>query len=153
LAETLRELAAESDILLIVQTMGSRGLRFSYRMRNNKISNWINLPSQPTSKIIDTVGAGDWCTTGLLFSLISRSRVCRTWFNKDELIAALQFGQALAAISCSFIGAQGILYADKSHENKSLLRDLRKFKKNKLNTFALSMEKTISLCQTCLLPL
>lgn len=153
LADNLRKVSSDSDIILIVQTMGEQGLRFSYRKRNNQLSKWINIPPQPVSKLIDTVGAGDWCTSGLISSLLSNTRSCPKWFKKDELVAALQYGQALAAISCSFIGAQGLLYADPSKDEISLFRDRIKPKRSKIRGYSLSKLISSNLCQTCLLPI
>lgn len=114
IANRLRSLADESKILIIVQTLGENGLRFCFRKRNKKLSSWINLPAQPITNLVDIAGAGDWCTAGTIINLLSIHPKSPNWLTENEVISALQYGQALSAISCSFVGGQGLIYADKN---------------------------------------
>jgi len=100
----------ETNIPLEVQTLGSKGLR--YKRSSQQASNkWKDLPAFNVLKIVDSAGAGDWCTTGLIHSLGQDG--LRGFLNaSDEAIEnGLLFGEALAAIKCRFKGARGIMYS------------------------------------------
>jgi fructokinase len=53
---------------------------------------------------LDTAGAGDWTTAGLLHRFVGVREP-----TSQELSSALRFGQALAAVNCSVIGARGAM--------------------------------------------
>lgn len=116
----LRELAVDGVTVLIVRTEGPKGLSVCYKMRNNKMSQWIPLKALQAPDIVDTSGAGDWCTAGLLFRLINKFPQKQKWLIKNDVIEAVQFGQALATISCKFVGAQGLIYSDSQEELERL---------------------------------
>lgn len=111
-ADNLRDKAISGSLLLIVRTLGKEGLVFSYRYKGNKMSKWIHMGVQHAPSFVDAAGAGDWCTAGLLYSLIGKYEHPRRYLVKEDVKAALHYGQALAAISCGFVGAQGLIYAD-----------------------------------------
>lgn len=152
LAERLRiDATNKGSTVLIVRTEGKLGLYFSYRKRDKDMSQWIHLDAQPVTDCVDSSGAGDWCTTGLLFSLINRHRKSRSWLKQQDVIASLQYGQALAAISCAFLGAQGLIYADAGEKLEMINGETPKPSFNKLQPASLSnLEKKC--CPTCLLP-
>lgn len=150
-SELLRSKATTGVTILIIRTLGKDGLVFTYRNKNNKMSDWIHIDAQPTIELVDSAGAGDWCTAGLLFNLIANNKKNRSWLTKDEVVAALQFGQALSAISCAFVGAQGLLYANAIEKLRTVLT-----KPNLLINRELEPVKptimAAGLCNTCLLP-
>jgi len=150
-ADRLKEKAPNGSTLLIVQTKGKDGLIFSYRKRNQGMSKWIHLDSQPTPALIDTAGAGDWCTAGLIVGLTNKSLENRNWFVKEEIVAALQYGQALSAISCAFIGGQGLIYANDTIEKYNNLFNNVKMKERKvMKTVSILTNRLENLCHTCL---
>ncbi len=155
-ANKLKEAAAKSAIVLIIHTIGKDGLYFCYRKKDKKISKWIHLPSQPLpNKVRDTSGAGDWCTTGLLHVLINNNRKVKKWLPKEEIISSLQYGQALAAISCAFIGAQGLIYANDINENKDnneSFKNIFNHRNNNIKPVYLPKKTGLRLCNTCLMP-
>lgn len=75
---------------------------------------------------IDTCGAGDWTTTGILAGL---GQTATEQLNFDEATEAVRFGQALAALSCAFPGARGMAKAcsrtDVIRETSALLNRSR----------------------------
>ena len=148
-AEVLRSNADNSDIVLIVQTNSQNGLNFCYRKKNYKISDWVHLKSQPVPKLVDTTGAGDWCTTGLIHVLVGNNHKSKKWLIKDEVISALQYGQALAAISCAFVGAQGLIYAHDGQYPNHFLKKISKQKEIKPANVPLQSQ-SFKLCHTCL---
>ncbi|KJU82222.1 ribokinase-like domain-containing protein [Candidatus Magnetobacterium bavaricum] len=122
-------------------------------MKDMEISKWIELPPQPVIKPVDTSGAGDWCSTGLLFSLLNTSNAGKRLFDRDELIAALQYGQALAAISCLFVGAQGLIYEETPlpNNNSPVVNELIRAKRRKV-VYEITQENMSNICSLCLLP-
>jgi fructokinase len=91
---------------LEVMTMGSEGL--VYRLHNQKT--WTHIEAYTISSVVDAAGSGDWCTAGLIHGLFNRSK--GTVEITDKVVEdALEFGQALAALNCCFMGARGAMYA------------------------------------------
>ena len=97
---------ADVRIPLEIQTMGNGGLR--YRTRFMKHPSWRSLSAFPVSDLVDAAGSGDWLTAGLIHS-IGQNTVDA--LSREELESALNFGQALASLNCSFVGARGIMYS------------------------------------------
>ncbi len=153
LAEKLRNRAALGSTVLIVHTDGEEGLHFSYRMRNATMSKWAHLRAQPVSHLIDASGAGDWCTVGLIMGLVGKYRNSKCWLSREEVVAALQYGQALSAISCAFIGAQGLIYAETDDIiREQVFKGLKKGADYKIRPTSISKDMIRDLCKLCLLP-
>ena len=99
-----------SAVLLEVQTLGSRGLRYRHRLGRG-ISNWMYLKAVPAPRLADTCGAGDWCTAGLIAKAAVGGEKGLRRTGARGVRAALRYGQALAAWNCCFEGARGGMYA------------------------------------------
>jgi fructokinase len=112
-------MSAETSILLEVQTLGARGLRFRHRL-SGAPSEWDELPAIDASNVVDTCGAGDWCTAGLLSRAAGDGREGFEDGGEDALVEALVYGQTLAAKNCEFEGARGAMY----EPTERLLADL-----------------------------
>jgi fructokinase len=70
----------------------------------------LTLPSLIAPRLIDTCGAGDMVTTGLIHALMTAgSRRCS--IRVDDVYAGLVMGQWLAALNCAFVGARGLFHA------------------------------------------
>ncbi len=95
------------DIPLEIQTLGSEGLL--YRVGSKAGSNWIKSDSFLVPNPIDTAGAGDWCSAGILYEL---GQVGQAGFrlSRERVEKAIRLGQSLAAIDCSYVGARGAAY-------------------------------------------
>ena len=65
----------------------------------------------PISNVVDTAGAGDWCSAGIIHIL--RKEKIQKISDANEIIIkqAVKFGQALAGLNCMFYGARGSMYA------------------------------------------
>jgi fructokinase len=150
-AEKLRQISIQGSTLLIVRTSGKEGLDFSYRKRNNEMSKWIHQKAQPVVEFVDASGAGDWCTAGILFNLINRYPKSCKWLCRDDVSSALQYGQALSAISCSFAGAQGLIYASGNENIRKILEHSNRQEFDKLTPA--KVQHSSEYCQTCLLPI
>lgn len=85
-----------------IQTLGSRGLR--YRIDSLK-PEWVHVPAFRLPYVLDTAGAGDWCTAGMIFSLF---RLAGEAQGLSVLENALVFGQALSSLNCLTEGARGL---------------------------------------------
>lgn len=80
-----------------VRTRGARGLEF--RVGHGA---WHSRRARP-ARVSDSAGAGDWVTAGLLAHLIDEPRLTHR-----NISDGLNLGQALAALSCAFVGARGM---------------------------------------------
>lgn len=96
---------------LEIQTLGDRGLRYRNQMRSSTQSpEWKILDSIHTPKVVDTCGAGDWCTAGFIHSICRNGLDGLRAASRSDIEESLQFGQALAAWNCGFEGARGGMY-------------------------------------------
>jgi len=99
----------ESPVQLVVETHGAEGLRYRLR-RNNICGKWKLLPAFPVANLKDAAGAGDWCTAGMVDMLSREIEVPLKHIPQKMILAAIQYGQALSALNCSFEGARGAMY-------------------------------------------
>lgn len=88
----------------IVETLGSRGVRFRSRFQNRWCT-WREMPCVAQSNIRDTAGAGDWLTAGMITCLLS----VPSSLTSDDMHSSIEYGQRLSSLSLSFDGAQGAL--------------------------------------------
>lgn len=100
----------DSAALLEVRTLGEGGLQYRHRLGRG-VSDWIHLAAVPVSGLVDTCGAGDWCTAGLIAKIAVGGREGLHRAGARGVRAALRHGQALAAWNCGFEGARGGMYA------------------------------------------
>jgi sugar/nucleoside kinase (ribokinase family) len=98
-----------SATMLEVQTLGANGLRYRHRF-SGQPSGWLQLPGVATSSVLDTCGAGDWCTAGILAKIGRNGRDGLRSIGAAGVKKALEYGQALAAWNCGFEGARGGMY-------------------------------------------
>jgi fructokinase len=84
---------------LQIETLGSEGLRF--RLGGEP---WSHLDA-PYVEAIDSAGAGDWLTAAFLSSLPATSLETLSRANISD---ALEEGQAVAALSCLYVGARAL---------------------------------------------
>jgi fructokinase len=67
-------------------------------------------PSIAAPRLVDTCGAGDMVTTGLLDFVLKRWSPGRGW-SLDDIMEGVSIGQRLAALNCAFAGARGLFFA------------------------------------------
>jgi sugar/nucleoside kinase (ribokinase family) len=99
-----------AERLIEIRTMGSEGLEF----RSNKFrdpSRWERAKPIPIDEtlVIDSAGAGDWCSAGVIKTLLSFGTTTLDT-NKSQIIDALNVGQSYSAVNICFIGARGAMY-------------------------------------------
>ena len=106
----LGEPAPGGGPLLIVQTMGAQGIKYKLRGMNGSWGIWKMIEAFSVRRLKDAAGSGDWCTAGIIH-LLGRGGATRLEnIAEEEVVHALKFGQALAALNCCFEGARGAMY-------------------------------------------
>ena len=105
-ARSFSDLLRSHNALLEIETFGEDGLRF--RIRRN-FASWHSLPAHEVA-IKDTAGSGDWTTVGLLSALFRNGKSNLAAATRPDITAALEHGQAIAALNCEFEGARGAMY-------------------------------------------
>ncbi|WP_460972374.1 PfkB family carbohydrate kinase [Spirosoma migulaei] len=96
---------------LEIQTLGKEGLKFRRAGQNE----WLYLKGFDIDNVIDTAGAGDWSTAGIIFTLF-KAKIELTNIPTNYIIDALLFGQSLSALNCTFEGARGLMYNISRHD-------------------------------------
>lgn len=91
---------------LEIQTLGSNGLKY----RRKGQSTWIFLRGYAIDNLTDAAGAGDWSTAGIITNLFKIPQVKIADISDESLHFAIQYGQALSALNCTFEGARGLMY-------------------------------------------
>jgi fructokinase len=106
-------------LILEIQTRGHNGLRYRCTLPALKGQGWRSMRALRVPRVVDTVGCGDWCTAGLLSRIGTAGVAGLQSLRADELRDGLQYGQALAAWNCGFLGARGGMYERSATQMKS----------------------------------
>jgi len=93
--------------MIEVETLGSEGLR--YRLEAGQ---WYDLPVPVADRVVDTVGAGDWLTTGLIHNVCMDGVDGLPQEPIGSLRTGLEAGQALSLRTLTHRGARGGMTAD-----------------------------------------
>lgn len=94
---------------LVIETLGPEGVRYRRRTDDGKDAAWHTIPAFPVTAILDTVGAGDWSTAGIIHFLENHGGL-QVNDAPDEVVRdAVRFGQALSALNCKFYRARGAM--------------------------------------------
>lgn len=94
------------QVKLEIETLGNEGLQF----RQRGYTKWTKLSAYSIDNVVDSAGAGDWCSAGIISNLFKNKGIAIEDIKTDDLIYAMQFGQALSALNCTFEGARGLMY-------------------------------------------
>lgn len=100
------DLVADPDVWLQIETIGRDGLRF--RLRDE---DWRTLEAVPAPFVIDTAGAGDWCSAALIDGCFRRGRESLKTTPSSKVQQALRLGQSYASLNCAYAGARGLMFA------------------------------------------
>lgn len=92
---------------LEVRTSGAQGLQ--WRWPGRTVNEWRSMEAVHTSRVVDTCGAGDWLTAGILVGLLEQLECPRNQA-LSVLEEVLRNAQRLAAWSTGYAGARGALY-------------------------------------------
>ena len=94
---------------LIIQTLGSKGVRFNLRGEG-----WIELPPVLNENVVDPEGCGDWTTATLINALGKRGLLKPTDFTAELISECLMEAQGYASRNASFLGTKGAIAVDES---------------------------------------
>ena len=122
--ERLPDLGISADVPLIVETMGRGGLRYRSRIAGAQSKSWVRCEPHRLNRIVDTAGAGDWCTAGIVHVLGRYGSKAFKQIGLGKLQRAFAFGQALAAWNCGFLGARGGMYVVSKDEFHRTVSDI-----------------------------
>ncbi len=100
------ELRPDAATTFIVETLGQKGVRVRHRSTTGW-GEWQNMSPFPSAQIKDSAGAGDWMTVGILTNLLPRKEA----IDMDSMLASIDYGQRLSAISIAFDSPAGALTA------------------------------------------
>jgi fructokinase len=101
----VHEVRGSAAPLLEIETLGSAGLRYRKKGRL-----WKDVDAFEIQRTVDTSGAGDWCTAGILHQLCQAGSEGLRAATDEETLAGVRLGQAMAAWNCQFEGARGGMY-------------------------------------------
>lgn len=121
--QNAQDLVEDSSVYLKIETQGEDGLRFTAGKTNNR-SEWRKMKAYSINNVRDTAGAGDWCSAGIIHYLGRKGRdyfYSRTCSDIEE---ALFLGQVIAAMSCQFDGARGIMYNITKKDFQKNIKDI-----------------------------
>jgi len=122
----IKDLVIESGVPIEIETFGSKGLQITLRYKSKVIHNEY-LPSLQAPFLKDASGSGDWCSAGLIYAFLKdKKEVPNIYTTFDNFLESVKFGQALAALNCSFDGARGLMYAFPMKKVTSLANKLLK---------------------------
>lgn len=93
---------------LEVRTSGAEGLQ--WRWPGKAMAEWQSMEAVRTSRVVDTCGAGDWLTAGILIGLLEPLECLKGQAPPSMLEEVLRSAQHLAAWSTGYAGARGALY-------------------------------------------
>ncbi len=111
MSESPTELDESKSVRLHIETQGEHGLRYRTRKPGKSFGAWNTSEALSIENVRDSAGAGDWCTAGIISQIACRGLAGLDKCNGDEIRKAVQYGQALAAWTCTFDGARGGMYA------------------------------------------
>lgn len=113
--------------LLLIETLGSEGLRFSTNLPGRRRT-WKRIPAYPVSELRDSAGAGDWCTVGIISAIRTLGPAGLSKTAPKDLESALYRGQAMASWACWYDGARGGMYASSKQDFDLAIRNILKGK-------------------------
>jgi sugar/nucleoside kinase (ribokinase family) len=105
-----------------VQTLGARGLKYRrHTGRGTEAMRWTNSAAIAATRVVDTCGAGDWCSAGILHGLIASQQRHHT---PADFAKAVRLGQFFAAWACAFVGARGAMYCNDQGTTRTAIKSI-----------------------------
>jgi sugar/nucleoside kinase (ribokinase family) len=140
------------DIPLEIQTLGSKGLRYKQSFGRSE-RKWLSLSPFNVPSVVDSAGAGDWCTVGLIHCLGQEGAEGFSRASEGTIKTALLFGEALAALKCRYKGARGMMYNISRNEFESLTCGILEGKNLNFQSSPISQDSESStvkyICSAC----
>ena len=98
---------------LFIQTMGSKGIRFSLRG-----GEWQTVAPVPNDNVVDTEGAGDWTTAQFIACLCDKNLLSLDKMNDSNVRECLEKACATASRSVSYLSSKGMIDAEKGWDKE-----------------------------------
>ena len=89
---------------LFVQTMGSKGIRFSLRG-----GEWQTVAPVPNDNVVDTEGAGDWTTSQFIACLCEKDILSISRMTEQNIRECLEKASETASRSVSYLSSKGMI--------------------------------------------
>lgn len=131
--DSFKDVISASKPLVEIETLGGKGLRYKTSLNFSSKRTWNFIPAFST-KVFDTAGAGDWCTSGIVHSLGRKGVTGLKSISGKAFAESLRMGQVMASWACGFEGPRGGMY-------QSTKKDFSGFVSSTLKNNKLSDEK------------
>jgi sugar/nucleoside kinase (ribokinase family) len=128
-----KDVISAAKPLVEIETLGGKGLRYKTSIDFSSKRTWNFIPAFST-KVFDTAGAGDWCTSGIIHSLGRKGFTGLKSTSEKAFAESLRMGQVMASWACGFEGPRGGMY-------QSTKKDFNGFVTSTLKNNKLSDEK------------
>lgn len=96
----------KTSIPLEIKTMGMNGLIYRCNFIDSK---WYHLNPFSINHLVDSSGAGDWTTAGIIYYLNKKYHGHLSNLAINDIEDVLNFAQKLGALNCTFEGARGLM--------------------------------------------
>lgn len=91
---------ADDAAKVVIETFGSEGLRF----RLSRGGEWQHLIVSGGPELLDTSGAGDWFSAGLIAQMLKAESSTQS---ADQMERAISVAAKMSRLSCAYMGATG----------------------------------------------
>ncbi len=100
----------DSDVELVIITLGSKGLKYSLRNKENRLKNWTYLIVDRVNNLIDSTGAGDWLSAIFIYGFLNKYPFLCKDIEEEFVVNVLKKAQIVSKIVCAYEGAQGVFH-------------------------------------------
>ena len=147
--EPMSDIKGTTFAFLEIHTLGSEGLRYRTHISSTLSKRWKKLSAFPVHKFRDSCGCGDWTSAGLISKLCNRKATRLREVSENSVIAALNYGQALAAWNSGFEGARGGMYQVRKPTFEKHVRQILKTGMLKARHRTKALEREIFVRESC----
>ena len=132
--EDIEYIPYNRDVYLEIISLGSEGVKYKLKGNlNNSKNHYEKINAYHLNNIVDTAGAGDWLTAGIIHMLGQNGRGYLNNLLKSSIKEAMLFGQSLSALNCSFEGARGLMYKFNKREINEMVKKIMRKKYVQIN--------------------
>lgn len=99
----------DSEVLLIIITLGDKGLKYALRNENDQFKKWSFIKASEPDRFVDSSGAGDWFSAIFIYELLRDYPYLTSELDEKKIVKKLKLASKVSAEICGYEGAQGIL--------------------------------------------